>query len=87
MAQPCKLERPVGIITAYVFVWINKYYSDYKHKLYAPFHASRLADESVSPNGGLFGTAVAAMEMLSTAAYLLMTMDLFGLSLIMLLEL
>ncbi|KAL5779132.1 hypothetical protein ACOSP7_001590 [Xanthoceras sorbifolium] len=24
MAQPCKLERLVGIITAYVFVWINK---------------------------------------------------------------
>ncbi|KAL5823736.1 hypothetical protein ACOSQ4_021636 [Xanthoceras sorbifolium] len=41
-----------------------------------PFHASRLVDESASPNGGLFGTAVAAMEMLSTAAYLLMTMDL-----------
>ncbi|KAL5758754.1 hypothetical protein ACOSP7_021365 [Xanthoceras sorbifolium] len=33
MAQPCKLERLVGIITAYVFVWINKYYTDYKHKL------------------------------------------------------
>ncbi|KAH7515175.1 hypothetical protein JRO89_XSUnG0165200 [Xanthoceras sorbifolium] len=35
MAQPCKLERLVGIITAYVFVWINKYYTDYKRKLSA----------------------------------------------------
>ncbi|KAL5823709.1 hypothetical protein ACOSQ4_021609 [Xanthoceras sorbifolium] len=34
-----------------------------------------LVDESASPNDGLFGTAVAAMGI---AAYLLMTMDLFG---------
>ncbi|KAH7564820.1 hypothetical protein JRO89_XS09G0033000 [Xanthoceras sorbifolium] len=38
---------------------------------------SRLMDETGSPTGGLFGTAVATMRMLSTAAYVL-TMDMFG---------
>ncbi|XP_012455328.1 pyrophosphate-energized membrane proton pump 3 [Gossypium raimondii] len=108
----------VGIITAYVFVWITKYYTDYKHEpvrtlalssstghgtniiagvslglestalpvlvisvsIISAFwlgHTSGLVDETGSPNGGLFGTAVATMGMLSTAAYIL-TMDMFG---------
>ncbi|KAJ8770861.1 hypothetical protein K2173_021776 [Erythroxylum novogranatense] len=108
----------VGIITAYAFVWITKYYTDYKHNpvrtlalasstghgtniiagvslgleatglpvlvisisIISAFwlgHTSGLVDESGSPTGGLFGTAVATMGMLSTAAYIL-TMDMFG---------
>lgn len=38
---------------------------------------SGLVDENGDPVGGLFGTAVATMGMLSTAAYVL-TMDVFG---------
>lgn len=38
---------------------------------------SGLVDENRVPTGGLFGTAVATMGMLSTAAYVL-TMDMFG---------
>ncbi|GER48301.1 K(+)-insensitive pyrophosphate-energized protonpump [Striga asiatica] len=108
----------VGIMTAYIFVWITKYYTDYKHEpvrslalssstghgtniiagvslglestalpvlvisvsiisAYWLGHSSGLVDESGSPTGGLFGTAVATMGMLSTAAYVL-TMDMFG---------
>ncbi|CAA3002407.1 pyrophosphate-energized membrane proton pump 3 [Olea europaea subsp. europaea] len=108
----------VGIMTAYVFVWITKYYTDYKHEpvrmlalssstghgtniiagvslglestalpvlvisiaivsAYWLGHTSGLVDESGNPTGGLFGTAVATMGMLSTAAYVL-TMDMFG---------
>ncbi|KAL8507542.1 hypothetical protein ACS0TY_018183 [Phlomoides rotata] len=108
----------VGIMTAYIFVWITKYYTDYKHEpvrtlalasasghgtniiagvslglestalpvlvisvsiisAYWLGHTSGLVDESGSPTGGLFGTAVATMGMLSTAAYVL-TMDMFG---------
>ncbi|XP_057766568.1 pyrophosphate-energized membrane proton pump 2 [Salvia miltiorrhiza] len=108
----------VGIITAYLFVWITKYYTDYKHEpvrtlalasstghgtniiagvslglestalpvlvisvsiisAYWLGQTSGLVDESGSPTGGLFGTAVATMGMLSTAAYVL-TMDMFG---------
>ncbi|KAB2077932.1 hypothetical protein ES319_A06G127100v1 [Gossypium barbadense] len=108
----------VGIITAYVFVWITKYYTDYKHEpvrtlalssstghgtniiagvslglestalpvlvisvsIISAFwlgHTSGLVDKTGSPTGGLFGTAVATMGMLSTAAYIL-TMDMFG---------
>ncbi|KAJ4805884.1 K(+)-insensitive pyrophosphate-energized proton pump [Rhynchospora pubera] len=108
----------VGIITAYAFVWISKYYTDYKHEpvktlalasstghgtniiagvalglestalpvlvisvaIVSAFwlgHTSGLMDESGNPTGGLFGTAVATMGMLSTAAYVL-TMDMFG---------
>ncbi|KAI4379236.1 hypothetical protein MLD38_005559 [Melastoma candidum] len=108
----------VGIITAYVFVWITKYYADYKHEpvgslalssstghgtniiagvslgleltalpvlvisvsIISAFWLGRtsgLMDESGHPTGGLFGTAVATMGMLSTAAYIL-TMDMFG---------
>ncbi|CAN6452616.1 unnamed protein product [Victoria cruziana] len=108
----------VGIITAYVFVWITKYYTDYKHEpvrslalssstghgtniiagvslglestalpvlvisvsVLSAFwlgHTSGLVDEEGKPTGGLFGTAVATMGMLSTAAYVL-TMDMFG---------
>jgi Na+/H+-translocating membrane pyrophosphatase len=108
----------VGIITAYAFVWISKYYTDYKHEpvrllalssstghgtniiagvslglestalpvlvisvaIISAFwlgHTSGLVDESGNPTGGLFGTAVATMGMLSTAAYVL-TMDMFG---------
>lgn len=40
-------------------------------------HTSGLVDENGNPTGGLFGTAVATMGMLSTAAYVL-TMDMFG---------
>lgn len=40
-------------------------------------NASGLVDEENKPCGGLFGTAVATMGMLSTAAYVL-TMDIFG---------
>ncbi|KAF5466223.1 hypothetical protein F2P56_016170 [Juglans regia] len=108
----------VGIITAYAFVWITKYYTDYKHEpvrtlalasttghgtniiagvslglestalpvlvislsIVSAFwlgHTSGLVDEDGNPTGGLFGTAVATMGMLSTAAYIL-TMDMFG---------
>ncbi|KAK1289485.1 Pyrophosphate-energized membrane proton pump 3 [Acorus calamus] len=108
----------VGIITAYLFVWITQYYTDYKHEpvrtlalssatghgtniiagvslglestalpvlvisvsiisTYWLGHTSGLVDSSGAPTGGLFGTAVATMGMLSTAAYVL-TMDMFG---------
>ncbi|GAB2270806.1 Pyrophosphate-energized membrane proton pump 2 [Dionaea muscipula] len=108
----------VGIITAYSFVWITKYYTDYKHEpvrtlalasstghgtniiagvslglestalpvlvisvaIVSAFwlgQTSGLVDEKGNPAGGLFGTAVATMGMLSTAAYVL-TMDMFG---------
>ncbi|KAF9617542.1 hypothetical protein IFM89_037354 [Coptis chinensis] len=108
----------VGIITAYAFVWITKYYTDYKHEpvrtlalasttghgtniiagislglestalpvlvisiaIVSAFWLGRtsgLVDETGKPTGGLFGTAVATMGMLSTAAYVL-TMDMFG---------
>ncbi|KAL3808548.1 hypothetical protein ACJIZ3_000255 [Penstemon smallii] len=105
-------------MTAYAFVLITKYYTDYKHEpvrslalssatghgtniiagvslglestalpvlvisvsiisAYWLGQTSGLVDESGSPTGGLFGTAVATMGMLSTAAYVL-TMDMFG---------
>ncbi|KAF8400177.1 hypothetical protein HHK36_013473 [Tetracentron sinense] len=108
----------VGIMTAYAFVWITKYYTDYKHgpvralalssstghgtniiagislglestalpvlvisiSIVSAFwlgQTSGLVDEVGTPTGGLFGTAVATMGMLSTAAYVL-TMDMFG---------
>ena len=108
----------VGIMTAYAFVWITKYYTDYKHEpvrtlalssstghgtniiagvslglestalpvivisisIISAFwlgQTSGLVDETGNPTGGLFGTAVATMGMLSTAAYVL-TMDMFG---------
>ncbi|XP_072956066.1 pyrophosphate-energized membrane proton pump 3 [Typha angustifolia] len=108
----------VGIITAYLFVLITKYYTDYKHEpvrmlalssatghgtniiagislglestalpvlvisvaIVSAFwlgHTSGLVDDTGNPTGGLFGTAVATMGMLSTAAYVL-TMDMFG---------
>ncbi|GFP90241.1 pyrophosphate-energized membrane proton pump 2 [Phtheirospermum japonicum] len=108
----------VGIMTAYIFVWITMYYTDYKYEpvrtlalssstghgtniiagvslglestalpvlvisvsiisAYWLGHTSGLVDETGSPTGGLFGTAVATMGMLSTAAYVL-TMDMFG---------
>ncbi|WJX48583.1 Pyrophosphate-energized membrane proton pump 3, variant 2 [Trifolium repens] len=108
----------IGIITAYVFVWITKYYTDYKHEpvrtlalssstghgtniiagvslglestglpvlvisvaivsAYWLGQTAGLIDETGNPTGGLFGTAVATMGMLSTAAYIL-TMDMFG---------
>eukprot|EP00898_Chlorokybus_atmophyticus_P008999 jgi/Chlat1/90/Chrsp1S03083 len=109
----------VGIITAYLFVWIAQYYTDYKYKpvrllaeasttghgtniiagvglgmestgmpvlvistaiitAYWLGRTSGLKDaETGQPTGGLFGTAVATMGMLSTAAYVL-TMDVFG---------
>ncbi|KAJ3678578.1 hypothetical protein LUZ60_002381 [Juncus effusus] len=108
----------VGITTAYIFVYITKYYTDYSH---APVRtlalasstghgtniiagvalglestalptlvisvaiisafwlgkSSGLVDENGERIGGLFGTAVATMGMLSTAGYVL-TMDMFG---------
>ncbi|CAI0442077.1 unnamed protein product [Linum tenue] len=108
----------VGIMTAYAFVWITKYYTDYKYEpvrslalasstghgtniiagvslglestalpvlvisvaIVSAFwlgQTSGLVDESGNPIGGLFGTAVATMGMLSTAGYVL-TMDMFG---------
>lgn len=108
----------VGIITSYIFVFITKYYTDYKHQpvrtlvlasstghgtniiagvslglestalpvlvisvaIISAFwlgQTSGLVDEAGKPTGGLFGTAVATMGMLSTAAYVL-TMDMFG---------
>ncbi|KAE9621237.1 putative inorganic diphosphatase [Lupinus albus] len=108
----------VGIITAYIFVWITQYYTDYKHEpvrtlalssstghgtniiagvslglestalpvlvisvsIISAFwlgQTAGLVDETGNPTGGLFGTAVATMGMLSTAAYIL-TMDMFG---------
>ncbi|CAL0335334.1 unnamed protein product [Lupinus luteus] len=108
----------VGIITAYLFVWITQYYTDYKYEpvrtlalssttghgtniiagvslglestalpvlvisvsIISAFwlgQTAGLVDETGNPTGGLFGTAVATMGMLSTAAYIL-TMDMFG---------
>ncbi|CAM6116880.1 unnamed protein product [Calypogeia fissa] len=108
----------VGIITAYLFVWISQYYTDYKYEpvrqlalasttghgtniiagvslglestalpvlvisvaiilAYWLGKTSGLIDESGVQTGGLFGTAVATMGMLSTAGYVL-TMDMFG---------
>mmetsp|Transcript_8281 Transcript_8281/g.30545 ORF Transcript_8281/g.30545 Transcript_8281/m.30545 type:complete len:801 (-) Transcript_8281:107-2509(-) len=108
----------VGIATAYSFVWISQYYTDYKYKpvrlvaeasttghgtniiagvglglestalpvltisvaiciAYWLGRTSGLVDDNGVPCGGLFGTAVATMGMLSTAAYVL-TMDVFG---------
>lgn len=106
----------VGIATAYAFVWIAQYYTDYKYRpvrlvaeasttghgtniiagvglglestampvgvMSAALIASYwLGNTSgLTPNSsadGLFGTAVATMGMLSTAAYVL-TMDVFG---------
>ncbi|XP_076898483.1 pyrophosphate-energized membrane proton pump 3-like [Bidens hawaiensis] len=108
----------VGIMTAYIFVWITQYYTDYKHEpvrklalssstghgtnviagislglestalpvlvisvsIVLAFwlgQTSGLVDDAGNPTGGLFGTAVATMGMLSTAAYVL-TMDMFG---------
>lgn len=105
----------VGIGTAYLYVWIAQYYTDYKYKpvrviaeasttghatniiaglglgleatglpvlvmsvaLIAAYwlgNSSGLVDGNAD---GLFGTAVATMGMLSTAAYVL-TMDIFG---------
>ena len=40
-------------------------------------HTYGLVEEAGNSTGGLFGTAVATMGMLSTAAYVL-TMDMFG---------
>ncbi|XP_024384924.1 pyrophosphate-energized membrane proton pump 2 [Physcomitrium patens] len=108
----------VGIITAYAFVWISQYYTDYKYDpvrqvalasttghgtnviagvglglestampvlvisvsvviTYWLGKTSGLQDSRGMPTGGLFGTAVATMGMLSTAGYVL-TMDMFG---------
>ncbi|XP_024400645.1 pyrophosphate-energized membrane proton pump 2 [Physcomitrium patens] len=108
----------VGIVTAYVFVWISQYYTDYKYDpvrqvalssttghgtniiagvslglestampvlvislsivtAYWLGKTSGLQDNQGIPTGGLFGTAVATMGMLSTAGYVL-TMDMFG---------
>ncbi|KAJ7535752.1 hypothetical protein O6H91_12G044700 [Diphasiastrum complanatum] len=108
----------VGITTAYIFVWISQYYTDYKYEpvrivamasstghgtniiagvglglestampvlvisvaiisSYWLGKTSGLVDGNGMPTGGLFGTAVATMGMLSTAAYVL-TMDMFG---------
>ena len=108
----------VGIATAYAFVFISQFYTDYKYSpvrrvaeasttghgtnviagmalglestampvfvisiaIIASYWLGRtsgLVDEHGSPTGGLFGTAVATMGMLSTAVYVL-TMDIFG---------
>eukprot|EP00252_Welwitschia_mirabilis_P004132 TRINITY_DN14337_c0_g1_i1.p1 TRINITY_DN14337_c0_g1~~TRINITY_DN14337_c0_g1_i1.p1 ORF type:complete len:803 (+),score=146.47 TRINITY_DN14337_c0_g1_i1:450-2858(+) len=108
----------VGIITAYIFVWITQYYTDYKYEpvrtlalssstghgtniiagvslglestalpvlvitvaIISAFWLGRtsgLVESDGTATGGLFGTAVATMGMLSTAAYVL-TMDMFG---------
>jgi len=108
----------VGIATAYSFVWITQYYTDYKYRpvrsiaeasttghgtniiagvalglestclptlvisvavisAYWLGQTSGIVDKEGLPIGGLFGTAVATMGMLSTAAYVL-TMDVFG---------
>jgi len=108
----------VGMATAYAFVFIAQYYTDYKYppvrtlaqasttghgtniiaglglgmestaaptivisiaivSAYWLGQTSGLTDQAGVPIGGLFGTAVATMGMLSTAAYVL-TMDVFG---------
>jgi len=56
---------PVGVMTT---AMIGSYWLG---------NLSGLADEEGNPCGGLFGTAVATMGMLSTAAYVL-SMDIFG---------
>ncbi|KAH0852774.1 LOW QUALITY PROTEIN: hypothetical protein HID58_093680, partial [Brassica napus] len=80
----------VGIITAYAFVWISKYYTDYKHEPVRTLALASSTGHGTNIIAGsawvwnrqlfpswLFGTAVATMGMLSTAAYVL-TMDMFG---------
>ncbi|GBG60132.1 hypothetical protein CBR_g3376 [Chara braunii] len=108
----------VGIATAYAFVWITQYYTDYKYRpvrivaeasttghgtniiagvglglestampvlvistailsAYWLGRTSGMVDDMGEAAGGLFGTAIATMGMLSTAAYVL-TMDMFG---------
>eukprot|EP00241_Pyramimonas_parkeae_P017767 CAMPEP_0114292836 /NCGR_PEP_ID=MMETSP0059-20121206/9277_1 /TAXON_ID=36894 /ORGANISM="Pyramimonas parkeae, Strain CCMP726" /LENGTH=837 /DNA_ID=CAMNT_0001414517 /DNA_START=70 /DNA_END=2583 /DNA_ORIENTATION=+ len=108
----------VGIVTAYSFVWITQYYTDYKYRpvraiaeasttghgtniiagvalglestaapvvvisaavcsAYWLGQSSGIVDKAGNEIGGLFGTAVATMGMLSTAAYVL-SMDVFG---------
>eukprot|EP00249_Psilotum_nudum_P022394 c28502_g1_i1 orf=319-2730(-) len=108
----------IGITTAYIFVWISQYYTDYKYEpvrtlamssctghgtniiagvglglestampvfvisvsiisTYWLGKTSGLVGSNGQPAGGLFGTAIATMGMLSTAAYVL-TMDMFG---------
>ena len=108
----------IGVGSAYLFVWISQYYTDYKYRpvrqiaessttghgtnviagvalgmestampvivisvaivsAYWCGRMSGLVDANGTPCGGLFGTAVATMGMLSTAAYVL-AMDIFG---------
>jgi len=108
----------IGMLSAYLFVWISQYYTDYKYRpvrqvaeasstghgtnviagvalgmestampvlvisvaivsAYWCGKMSGLTDKDGALCGGLFGTAVATMGMLSTAAYVL-AMDIFG---------
>lgn len=101
----------VGVLTAFVFVWITQYYTEYRYRpvrsiaeacttgpatniitgfavalecTAAPVITISIAiwlaywmGEQAIPDGGLYGTAVATMGMLSTAAYIL-AMDTFG---------
>jgi K(+)-stimulated pyrophosphate-energized sodium pump len=102
----------VGLATAWVFVWITQYYTEYRYRpvrsiadasqtgpatniitgmavalestampvitiAIAVVASYYLGQSSGVPNAGLFGTAVATMGMLGTAAYIL-AMDTFG---------
>src|SRR5687768_4793615 len=101
----------IGILTAYAFVWITQYYTEYKYRpvreiaeasltgpatniisgisvglecvlapvlvISAAIIGSYLLGDAAIEGGGLFGTAVATMGMLGTAAYIL-AMDTFG---------
>ena len=104
----------IGILTAYAFVWITQYYTEYKYRpvrsiaeasrtgpatniisglavgfectglpvlvisaaLMAAYWCGKMALGDVS-GGGLYGTAIATMGMLSPCAYIL-AMDTFG---------
>lgn len=105
----------IGILTAYAYVFISQYYTDYKYQpvrtiaeasttghgtnviagvsvgleataapvivmsiaLISSYWIGNTSGVSDGSADGLFGTAVATMGMLSTAAYVL-TMDIFG---------
>ncbi len=101
----------VGVLTAWAFVWITQYYTEYRYRpvreianssmtgpatniisgiavgmestllpvltISIAILASYFIGSSAMPEGGLFGTAVATMGMLGTAAYIL-AMDTFG---------
>src|SRR6266851_5347120 len=80
----------IGVVTSIAFVYITQYYTEYRYRPVKSIAAAsvtgpatniiasyRLGASSGLAHSGLFGTAVATMGMLGTAAYIL-AMDTFG---------